>query len=174
MALSAWGHLSWRAAVPLFNKWRKRKASDEKLIESIAQMIEVPHEHEETKQTSVNIMVKAEDVTHLLSAESFIRFYNYLESIIMSDSKIVPVLKCSNKSYHTIMGELESDVYIPQGEIDEVVGIFEQLESRGCAEFNKDDWLSFLPKLNETTSKYTHWDHPHFRLPASGSGLVSI
>jgi len=72
------------------------------------------------------------------------------------------------------MSELERGEYIPQGETDEVVDIFEQLEIRGCAEFDKDDWLSFLPKLNESTSKYTHWDHPHFRLPASGSGLVSI
>jgi len=169
-----WGHLSWRAAVPLFNKWRKRKASDEKLIESIAQMIEVPHEHAETKQTSVNIMVKAEDVTHLLSAESFIRFYNYIESIIMSDSKSVPVFKCSNKAYHTIMSELENGKYVPQGETDEVIEVFKQLEIRGCAEFDKDDWLNFLPKSTEITSLYTHWDHPHFRLPASDKGLVTI
>jgi hypothetical protein len=158
----------------LFNKWRKRNSSDEKLIESIAQMIEVPHEHTETKQTATNIFVDSEDVTHLLSAESFIRLYTYLEAIVVSSPKTMPVFKCSNKPYHTIMSELENGKYVPQGETDEVVEVFKQLEIRGCAEFDKDDWLSFLPRSTEITSLYTHWDHPHFRLPASEKGLITI
>lgn len=137
-------------------------------------MIEVPHEHAEIKQTGGNIITKFEYVTHLLSAESFIRFYTYLEAIVVSGSEVKNVFTCSNKPYLTIMSELENGKYVPQGEIDEVVEVFKQLEIRGCAEFDKDDWLSFLPRSTGITSLYTHWDHPHFRLPASEKGLVKI
>jgi len=65
--------------------WRKRDASDKNLSESIGHMIKTPHEHAETELVSKNILVTSEDVTHLLSGESFIRFYTYIEAIIISE-----------------------------------------------------------------------------------------
>lgn len=170
---AGWGHLSWRAAVPLYLMWRKRDSSDKKLIETIAQLTNVPHVHIERTVSYEDSLVKFEDTVHLLTGEGFIKFYTFLESAVSKKSKDNLFFKCSNKSYTTIMQELSCGDYTPQGETDEVIKLFNSLETGGYDELDGSEWNNFWRGATEgNTNKFTHWDHPHFRLQATELGLV--
>jgi hypothetical protein len=169
-----WGHLSWRAAVPLYLLWRKRDSSDQGLIESIKHMTHTPHIHVKRTVRLENALAKFEDTEHLLTGEGFIKFYTFMEAAVSNRSKEELFFKCNNKSYSTVMRELSSGEYIPQGETDDVIELFSQLETGEYDELDGSDWDNFWRGATENnTNKFIHWDHPHFKLLASEVGLVT-
>ena len=170
---AGWGHLSWRAAVPLYLMWRKRDSSDEKLIETIAQMTKVPHVHIDRESTHRNVWVEFEDTIHLLTGEGFIKLYTYLEAAVVSQPKENHYFKANNKSYYEVMSELSEGTYIPQGETDELVKLYEDLETHGYDELDGSGWDRFWRSTSrQNSNQFTHWDHPHFKLQATELGLV--
>lgn len=168
-----WGHLSWRAAVPLYLLWRKRDSSDQRLIESIEHMTGIPHVHIKRTVSHESALAKFEETEHLITGEGFIKFYTFMEAAVASGTKKEAVFNCSNKTYYTIMGELSSGKYIPQGETDEVIELFSQLETGEYDELDGSGWDNFWRGATENnTNRFIHWDHSHFKLLASKTGLV--
>jgi hypothetical protein len=159
--------------VPLYLLWLKRDSSDQGLIESIKHMTHTPHIHVKRTVRLENALAKFEDTEHLLTGEGFIKFYTFMEAAVSNRSKEELFFKCNNKSYSTVMRELSSGEYIPQGETDDVIELFSQLETGEYDELDGSGWDNFWRGATENnTNRFIHWDHPHFKLLASEVGLV--
>lgn len=152
-----WGHLSWRAAVPLYRQWKQARVPNNKINAAIKNLCRTPSTvlNEERIDRGVSSTTNS---FLLVSAMGMLRFYKHLASSIAKHPEKRFEAEDESITYRSVMNKLEQGLYIPGPEmaiIEEIV----KLDESDFVEKTKSGQASRHQVINH----HTIWDHDFFK-----------